>query len=168
MPNDKEILIFSVNEAIETVYFNIKMDNGDSVILSSINFSITCIDRALEIISDNDPDKKILLEKLWLMNEYQKAYGQDSYLYINLRNAISFKQRDELDEFDIDEIKDIIEEIKDSDNIQDKLAIAILASMLGKEYKTIATETLREYLNSGANNIFISQNEIISMYNNLK
>lgn len=168
MPSEKEILIFQANEAIEDVNFHIRMEHGDSAIISAVKNAITYIERAIEACPDNDPYKKELFDDLAKMNEYSKFYGSESSLYINLRNAVYFRKRDELDEFDIDEITDIVNEIKESDNINDKLAVAILAELLGEEYKGLATEMIQEYLYSNESNIFISREEIVSLYNKLQ
>lgn len=166
MPNSNQLLekIIMARSAIEAVDFQVQQDQSDAAIESAIEYAIICIEAALPHCTDENAEyKQPLSDCLLQMKSQLKAYTDDSHLYINLRNAIGFSNRTSLDEFDIDNIICMTDDIKDSDNIYDKLALAILYSCLGSECYPDAIELFKEYLNSNKDNPFISQGKILSL-----
>lgn len=167
MPSRLDQLIMCADDAIESVDFHRRMQHGNNPVYSAAQYAITCIKNAIEECPREDPRHNNLTTKLYLMSEISNAYGPQSGLYNNLQYAISFTQHDELDEFEIDEIKNTIEEIKDSVNIFDKLAVGLMASLAGNEYRELALRMLSEYWQTEIENVFISRKEIAEIYNRL-
>ena len=167
MESRLDLLIMCVNEAVDAISFHINTHGNHSAIFSAVNLAIKRIESALAECPADDPRKNELNIKLKTMNEYAKVFGPEGGIYSNLQYALEFRERDELDEFDIDEIKDIIEEIKDNDNIYDKLAVGIFAVLVGEEYKELAIDMLKHYLQASTECILISNREVMDMLNRL-
>lgn len=166
MPNSNQLLekIIMARSAIETVEFQIQQDQSDAAIESAIEYAIKCIEVALPYCTDENAEyKQPLSDCLLQMNAQLKAYTDDKHLYINLRNAIGFSNRTPLDAYDIGDVICMMDDIKDSDNIYDRLALAILYSCLSSECYPDAIELFKEYLNSNKDNPFISHEKIRSL-----
>ena len=167
MASRLDLLILCANEAVEDVSFHLNTHGNHSAVNSAAKYAASCIEKAIAECPADDPRVNELNTKLATMNEYAKVYGPEGDIYSNLQYALEFKERDDLDEFDINEIKDIIEENKDSINIFDKLATGILSTLAGEEYKNLAIEMLEYYLQTGIECILISNSEITEMLNKL-
>ena len=167
MASRLELLILCANEAVEDVSFHLNTHGNHSAVNSAAKYAASCIEKAIAECPADDPRINELNTKLATMNEYAKVYGPEGGIYSNLQYALEFKERDELDGFDIDEIKGIIEEIENNDNIYDKLAVGIFAVLIGEDYKELAIDMLKRYLQAGIECILISNSEVTDMLNKL-
>lgn len=166
MATDREILLFQVEDAIETMQFQIRQQCGDSPVQAAIEYAMLTIDNAVSRLPNNDPCLVDLFQKKELLKEYYDVYGMspESQKYLNLRRALSYKDSGELDEYEAEDAVELIEEIRDSDNYYDKLAVGIIADLLGGEYTELKDQMIDEYLMSGSSTILFSNDEIIQTY----
>lgn len=166
MATEREILLFQVDDAIESLEFHIRMEHGTYAVQSAVDYALLTIENVVSKLPNDDPFLVDLFQKKELVHEYEEVYGvsPESQKYNNLRTALYFRDIGELDQFDIEDAVELIEEIKDSDNYYDKLAIGIIADLLGEEYALLRNQMIDEYLMSGSSTILISNDEIISTY----
>ena len=146
--------------------FQIRQQCGDSPVQAAIKDALTAIELAVSKLPDNDPCLVDLFQKKELLKEYYDVYGMtlESQKYLNLRRALNYKDSGKLDKYETEDAIELIEEIKDSDNYYDKLAIGIIADLLGEEYALLRNQMIDEYLMSGSSTILISNDEIINTY----
>lgn len=165
MATEREILLFQVEDAIESLEFHIRMDHGTCAVQSAVDYALSTIKNVVSKLPNDDPCLVYLFQKKELVQEYEEVYGvsPESQKYNNLRTALCFRDRGELDQFDIEEATELIEEVKDSDNYYDKLAVGIIASLLGGEYAPLKEPMITEYLQSGSSTILISNDDVKEM-----
>ncbi len=163
--NDLNYYILSAQDALETVKFNVQMDTNDFVIAESVNDAIGKTNRAIDACTaDCQNVRHDLLTTLEFLSELEKVYCTDPKTFYGLRSAIKLYQSAQYDDYLAEDAECLLDELNGSENIQDKLAIALLCIIIGEDYKGLATECLQEYLYSGARNIFISNDEILKLY----
>ena len=157
--NEMYLRILTAEDAIKDVNFHINQNHGDSAIISAIEYAILCVE-SLSTYCNSSSEAKSVYECLKLLNFQLEGYKDSNRIYKYLRQAVEISESNSLDEYMLEEISDIIEEIKGSNNIFDKLAIAIFYINLGEEHYTEATKLLQEYLNSHNINPFITNKKL--------
>lgn len=162
MNNLLKALIVGAETAIENVKLNIQLDNGVSCTIESIDSAIRYVEPLLEYekqgIKTTTPPPSELIAFL-----EQKRYEiQDpDHLYNNVRFAQGVSSFDK--EYGIEsELTEVIEKCKTSNNVHDKLALAIIYKNLGENYSK-AAELLKSYIDGNYRNPFYTKMQMLFM-----
>lgn len=151
--NELQERIVGAECAIEDVKLNLQLNNGISCTISSIDYAVSCITPLLEYeeqgIETLSPPPSECLKFL----ERKKYEIQDpDKIFKNLEAASCYNNCDLTKDYIFEDVSEIIEECKSSNNIYDKLALAIFYSNMGKEYYHDSISLFNEYLKTNPSN----------------